>query len=454
MSYTLSETETPTLWQVVYTGTVDAADRYAAVEAGLKASANTHVSGILVDLMNADVTMSTTDEFLFAQKISTHPNFHGVRMAFLHRPGTEAASQFLETVESNRGINTSVHTDRASAMHWLSNGIPNMQDEAKAERSGERVTKESATPDQKVHEAQIQLLYQQTRVGLSGALIVALAACIIFWPVLPHWKLTLWAGLVILLTLARGCSLIAFQRRAPFSSDINRWATLHVIGVTLSALIWAIPLVFLWPTGTPAYHLVWPLIILPMSASAVATYYTWTSSYVSFVLISVVPISLRFFLEGGFSLRVLGILALIFILILLRAGKVMHDASLRTFEFGIHNEALNIDLNEVLILKEQLNAQLHQEIDERKLTEKEKEKLIQKLQTALDTIQTLEGIIPICMYCKEIRDDKGSWNQLEAYITEHSDAQFSHGICDKCLKTHHPDQDRNRIEDGSSPQAV
>ena len=62
------------------------------------------------------------------------------------------------------------------------------------------------------------------------------------------------------------------------------------------------------------------------------------------------------------------------------------------------------------------------------------------LQKAIDEIKTLQGILPICMYCKEIRDDKGSWSQLEKYISDHSEARFSHGICDKCLKKHYPDE--------------
>ena len=52
-------------------------------------------------------------------------------------------------------------------------------------------------------------------------------------------------------------------------------------------------------------------------------------------------------------------------------------------------------------------------------------------------IKTLQGIIPICMHCKEIRDDKGYWNKLEKYITEHSDAQFSHGLCEKCKEKYY-----------------
>jgi len=66
-----------------------------------------------------------------------------------------------------------------------------------------------------------------------------------------------------------------------------------------------------------------------------------------------------------------------------------------------------------------------------------------KLQEALCTIKKLEGIIPICIHCKEIRDDKGAWNQFEKYICEHSDAQFSHGICEKCLKKHYSEEENN-----------
>lgn len=56
------------------------------------------------------------------------------------------------------------------------------------------------------------------------------------------------------------------------------------------------------------------------------------------------------------------------------------------------------------------------------------------LEAALGKVKQLEGIIPICMYCKKIRDDKESWQQLEAYITEHSEAFFSHGICPDCYQ--------------------
>lgn len=69
---------------------------------------------------------------------------------------------------------------------------------------------------------------------------------------------------------------------------------------------------------------------------------------------------------------------------------------------------------------------------------KEKDSLIVDLQQATREIKTLRGIIPICSYCKNIRDDQGYWTQLESYIAKNSDADLSHGICPKCAKKYYP----------------
>lgn len=58
----------------------------------------------------------------------------------------------------------------------------------------------------------------------------------------------------------------------------------------------------------------------------------------------------------------------------------------------------------------------------------------EELEAALGRVKQLEGIIPICMHCKKIRDDQNSWNQLEQYISTHSEAKFSHGICPQCFE--------------------
>ncbi len=79
------------------------------------------------------------------------------------------------------------------------------------------------------------------------------------------------------------------------------------------------------------------------------------------------------------------------------------------------------------------------DITQRKKSATEREHLIQRLQKTLEEINVLHGILPICASCKKIRDDKGYWNQIEAYIRDHSDTRFSHSICPDCAKTLYPD---------------
>ena len=67
------------------------------------------------------------------------------------------------------------------------------------------------------------------------------------------------------------------------------------------------------------------------------------------------------------------------------------------------------------------------------------EKALRDLKNALAEVKTLSGLLPICAACKKIRDDKGYWNQIEGYIQEHSDAEFSHGVCPECTTKLYPD---------------
>jgi CheY-like chemotaxis protein len=64
---------------------------------------------------------------------------------------------------------------------------------------------------------------------------------------------------------------------------------------------------------------------------------------------------------------------------------------------------------------------------------------ISDLQDAMAQINSLKGIIPICSFCHKIRNDQKSWERLEEYISQHSEAEFSHGICPECVKKHYPE---------------
>ena len=61
-----------------------------------------------------------------------------------------------------------------------------------------------------------------------------------------------------------------------------------------------------------------------------------------------------------------------------------------------------------------------------------------QLQDALQKVRTLSGLLPICASCKRIRDDKGYWNQIESYIVEHTEADFSHSLCPDCTAKLYP----------------
>ncbi len=80
------------------------------------------------------------------------------------------------------------------------------------------------------------------------------------------------------------------------------------------------------------------------------------------------------------------------------------------------------------------------DISARKRAQREKEELIRSLQDSLAEIKTLRGILPLCSLCKKVRDDEGFWEQVDIYLTKHSSADITYGLCPDCLRGNNPDQ--------------
>ena len=80
------------------------------------------------------------------------------------------------------------------------------------------------------------------------------------------------------------------------------------------------------------------------------------------------------------------------------------------------------------------------DITEKERHRQEKEDLISQLNKAFSELKVLRGILPFCSFCKKIRDDEGNWEQVDAYITRHSQASISHGLCPACLKEHYSEE--------------
>lgn len=117
-----------------------------------------------------------------------------------------------------------------------------------------------------------------------------------------------------------------------------------------------------------------------------------------------------------------------------------YDAVLADQEFlNSGNRAVLMDMTVTPINWENSIATLInlRETKERRRAERRQRKMVKQLEEALSKVKLLSGFLPICAHCKSIRDDKGYWSQIEEYIRDHSEADFSHGICPECTKIHY-----------------
>lgn len=140
----------------------------------------------------------------------------------------------------------------------------------------------------------------------------------------------------------------------------------------------------------------------------------------------------------------------VFLAFTLMVSYYMHQKMIAGFENELRMKTeiqVNKRLEQEIALREQEEARLrmtHQklerEIKERISIEKQRDRSILELREALAEVRNLKGILPLCSYCKKIRDDQGSWEQVDVYIHKHSQADISHGICPECMKKHYPEE--------------
>jgi PAS domain S-box-containing protein len=111
--------------------------------------------------------------------------------------------------------------------------------------------------------------------------------------------------------------------------------------------------------------------------------------------------------------------------------EVEHDFAV----IGKRTMLLNARQIQRMLGKERIILLAIEDITERKQVERALEEERRQLQQALDEVKVLRGILPICSYCRKIRDDDGYWSQVEKYVSDHTDARFSHGICPACYES-------------------
>jgi PAS domain S-box-containing protein len=121
------------------------------------------------------------------------------------------------------------------------------------------------------------------------------------------------------------------------------------------------------------------------------------------------------------------------ILLRIQAGEVVRFEVEHYHKDG-HAFPLTVTSSMIQLRGQNYYLAFHQDITNRRLAQEALEEEHRRLQQSLDEIRTLRGIVPICAYCKKIRDDEGYWNQVEKYVSDHTEAKFSHGICPACLE--------------------
>jgi CheY-like chemotaxis protein len=115
------------------------------------------------------------------------------------------------------------------------------------------------------------------------------------------------------------------------------------------------------------------------------------------------------------------------------SGQIGEERAIESLKSGATDYVLKDRLSRLVPAVNRALAE-QQERTRRKEAEEETKRLVQDLKKVLARVKTLSGMLPICSSCKRIRDDKGYWSQIESYISRHSDAEFSHGMCPDCEK--------------------
>jgi integral membrane sensor domain MASE1 len=242
------------------------------------------------------------------------------------------------------------------------------------------------------------------------------------------------AGLSALLSTVFGASLGAAVVKFAFNHSYWPVWQLWWISDSLGVLIVA-PVIFTWaaeqailPGGARPWRVVeGAALVLGLVAAAVCVYGELFPRTLN-VPVYILP----FLLWAGFRFGPPGAAAAILVVSVIALWNVSQGRG----PFA----ALAIDPRErlmrgqaTLLVISLCVAALAAVVAERKQAERHRTKLIGELETALTEIKTLRGLIPVCAWCKKMRDDQGFWQQLEDYLRQHTEATFTHGMCPECM---------------------
>ena len=317
-----------------------------------------------------------------------------------------------------------------------------LDDRSNNENSAATYIANVSSAETKLQAAAVRLAFQQSSLALAAAFINAIILALILVKVVPYQNIAYWFLVSLALTVYRYITTLRYFKTNPGDHESRKWGRDFLILTFLSGLVWGSAGIFLFPAGSIAHQMFMILVVGGICAGSVATYASVKLAVPLLTVTSLIPLFIRVVLTGDQIHLATGLLILLFIVVVITSAYRVHKTTITSLRLRLDNTNLIATLEQEKIWVEQLNEELKAEIEERKATEAEKEKLITQLQEAIEEIKKLGGMLPICTNCKKIRDDMGFWKQVEDYISEHSEVKFSHSLCPTCLDELYPDHKR------------
>jgi FtsH-binding integral membrane protein len=275
----------------------------------------------------------------------------------------------------------------------------------------------SASPEtDSIQTKQTQLLYQHVTIGLVATSVNALVFALVLWPRVGHLRLIGWFIACESTALLRYLLLLQY-RKLEANNGGNHWEKWFFIGTVLSGTCWGAVAVLVFPTDSIPHQAFLAFVLGGLAAGAVPTYSVRMGVFLAFVLPALLPITIRFFLERDHLHLAMGGMGLLFIVLMVDSARRVHRTIERSLQLEFANQSLIRRLSTA-------RDELERRVEDRTM----------ELRKALSEVKILSGLLPICSNCKKIRDDQGSWSQMELYIHQHSEAEFTHSLCPECAK--------------------
>lgn len=200
-------------------------------------------------------------------------------------------------------------------------------------------TTDPVSPDHRlpIRAAQVQMLYAQAKVGILVTLVNSVVVTAILWPVVTLPPLLLWQGLVAAAALGRALLVWRYQRTSSALQALERWRWRFIAGTALVGLAWGLAGVLCFPHGAFGHQFFLALVLCGMGVGAVAVFASDLRAFLAFLLPTMSPITVRFFLQGDSIYLALGSLSLVLMAALLLLARNLHRSLLESLRLRFEN---------------------------------------------------------------------------------------------------------------------